>query len=586
MDKDRVAEVLSEIGVLLELKGENPFKSRAYANAARAIQTLEEPIEKLVAENRLGEIKGVGEGLQEKITILVQTGRLPYYEELKASIPAGLVEMLSIPSLGPKKIKALHDRLGISTVEELEAACKAGKVAGLDGFGEKSQAKILEGIEYRRQYASRHLLSAALEVAEPILVELRARNDVTRCDVAGSVRRFKEVIGDVDFIVSSENADAVIECFVTRPGVMSVSAKGSTKASVILSGGIQADIRVVSDREYPFALAYFTGSKEHNIVMRQRAIQRGLRLNEYGLFRSQVETRDPNLCLPCASERDIYEALGLDYIPPELREDKGEFAAAEGHALPRLIELKDIRGSLHNHSNWSDGLNSIAQIASTMSKHGFEYWAITDHSKSSFQANGLDAKRLKQQGEEIKRVNESLAEKGVKFRLLHGTEVDILREGKLDFGDEVLAGLEIVIASLHVPASSEAENTRRLVKAAENPFVHIIGHPTGRLLLEREPYPVNIQAVIDACAETGTWLELNCSPYRLDLDWRLWPQAKSKGVKCAIGPDAHRSEQADWLRLGAGVARKGWLTADDVVNTLDLGSLRKALAAKRSRGKR
>lgn len=583
MDKDRVAEVLLEIGVLLELKGENPFKSRAYANAARAIQALEEPIEKLVAENRLGEIKGIGEGLQEKITILVQTGRLPYYEELKASIPAGLVEMLGIPSLGPKKIKALHERLGISTIEELEAACKAGKVAQLDGFGEKSQAKILEGIQYKRQYASRHLLSAALEVAEPILKDLEGRKDVIRCSVAGSVRRFKEVIGDVDFIVSSENATAVIDFFVTRPGVMSVSAKGGTKASVILSGGIQADIRVVSDREYPFALAYFTGSKEHNIVMRQRAIQRGLRLNEYGLFRSQQETRDPSLCVPCATEADIFKALGLEYIPPELREDKGEFEVAEKGLLPRLIELGDLRGSLHNHSNWSDGVNSLAQIAAKMSELGYEYWAITDHSKSSFQANGLDARRLKQQCDEITKINQTFAEKGKQFRLLTGIEVDILRGGQLDFDDDVLSRLEVVIASLHVPANNEAENTRRLIKAAENPFVHIIGHPTGRLLLEREAYPVNIQAVIEACAETGTWLEFNCSPYRFDLDWRLWPQATSKKVKCAIGPDAHRNEHADWLRIGIGVARKGWLTKEDVVNTLPLSELRQALQNKRTK---
>ncbi|MCX8108848.1 MAG: DNA polymerase/3'-5' exonuclease PolX, partial [Verrucomicrobiae bacterium] len=570
MDKDRVAEILAEIGILLELKGENPFKSRAYANAARIIQGLEEPVEKLVAENRLGQIKGIGEGLQEKITTLVQTGRLPYYEELKASIPAGLVEMLTIPSLGPKKIKALHDKLGINTVEDLEAACKAGKVAELDGFGEKSQAKILEGIQYKRQYASRHLLSAALEVAEPILLELRSRKDVIRCEVAGSVRRFKEVIGDVDFIVSSNDAGAVIDFFVTRPGVMSITAKGGTKASVILAGGIQADIRVVSDREYPFALAYFTGSKEHNIVMRQRAIQRGLRLNEYGLFRSKEETRDPSLCVSCADESDIFAALGLDYIPPELREDNGEFEAAEMHALPGLIRESEIKGSLHNHSNWSDGANSLLQIAAKMIERGFEYWAITDHSKASFQANGLDAKRLKQQCKEIAQINAELADKGQRFRLLTGIEVDILRGGQLDLDDEVLAGLDVVIASLHVPANSEAENTRRLVKAAENPWVHIIGHPTGRLLLEREPYPVNIQALIEACAETGTWIEFNCSPYRFDLDWRLWPRAKAKGVKCAIGLDAHRNEHADWFRVGTGVARKGWLTKDDVVNTLAL----------------
>ncbi len=577
MDKDQVADVLNEIGVLLELKGENPFKSRAYANAARTVEGLDEPIDKLVEGDRLSEVKGIGEGLQEKIKLLVTTGRLPYYEELKASIQPGLVEMLGIPSLGPKKVRALNQRLGVCTIEELEAACKAGKVAALDGFGEKSERRILEGIEHKRQYASRHLLSEALALAEPILNELRKHPDVGRCDVAGSVRRFKEVIGDVDFIASSEKPESVIECFVTRPGIASVTARGATKASVILAGGIQADLRVVGNSEYPFALAYFTGSKEHNIVMRQRAIHRGLRLNEYGLFRSQQETRDPALRVSCRTEQDIFAALDLAYIEPELREDKGEFDAAARHSMPRLIECDDLRGSLHNHSNWSDGRTSLEQIADSMRELGYAYWAITDHSKSSFQANGLDAVRLKKQRGDIQRINDAMAEGGFGFRLLAGTEVDILRDGRLDFDDGILSELEFVIASLHVPASSEAENTKRLVRAAQNPFVHALGHPTGRLLLEREPYPVDIHAVIDACSDTGTWIELNCSPHRFDLDWRLWPYAKSKNVKCLISPDAHRIEHADWLMLGVGMARKGWLTKEDVINTLTLTKLRKAL---------
>jgi len=585
MDKDQVAEVLAEIGVLLELKGENPFKTRAYANAARTLEGLNEPLDRLITEQRLGDLKGIGEALQKKITQLVTTGHLPYYEELKASIPAGLVAMLHIPSLGPKKVKALHERLGLETIEQLEAACRAGQVAALDGFGEKTQSKILEGIAFRRQYASRHLLSDALAVAEPILDQLRGHPEVIRCSTAGSVRRFKEVIGDVDFLVSSHKPAAVIEFFVGQPGVASVTAQGDTKASVILRGGIQADLRVVSDAEYPFALAYFTGSKEHNIVMRHRAIQRGLRLNEYGLFRSHQETRDPALCVPCRTEEEIHAALGLAYIPPELREDKGEFAAAEQHALPRLIEWTDLRGSLHNHSNWSDGRHSLEQTAEYLRELGLAYWAITDHSKSSFQANGLDASRLRRQITEIQLVNRALADADSEFRLLTGIEVDVLRGGRLDFDDDVLAELEVVIASLHVPANNEAENTQRLIRAAENPFVHMLGHLTGRLLLEREPYAVNATAVIDACAATGTWLELNCNPYRFDLDWRLWPYATSKGVKCVISPDAHRNEHAGFLRLGAGVARKGWLTKADVINTLPLTALRQALAAKRKRAR-
>ncbi len=583
MDKEQVAEILVEIGTLLELKGENPFKTRAYANAARAIEGLSEPLTKIVAENRLGEIKGVGEALTKKITELVTTGKLKYYDELKASIPPGLIEMLEIPGLGPKKIQALNQKLGVDSVEKLEAACQNGKVAKLGGFGEKTQANILEGIERRRTYASKHLLNDALSAAELLLDGLRKHPEVIRCSAAGSLRRFKEVIGDIDLLASSKKPAEVIEFFAAQPGIIKVTAEGETKASVILDGGIQCDLRVVSNREFPFALAYFTGSKEHNIVMRQRAIQRGLRLNEYGLFRSKEETRDPKLLVPCQDEAEIFAKLDLPFVPPELREDHGEFAAGEKNDLPRLIEWTDMKGALHNHSAWSDGHNRLEEIAEYMEELGLAYWAITDHSKSSFQANGLDAKRVREQIAEIKKINGQLVERDSDFCLLTGTEVDILRD-RLDFDDELLAELDVVVASLHVPSNNEAENTKRLIRAADNKFVHIIGHLTGRLLLEREPYPVNAQAVIDACAETGTWIELNCNPHRFDLDWRLWPYAKGKGVKCVINPDAHRNEHAGFLRLGAGIARKGWLEQTDVVNTLTLKSLRKELKRKRLDG--
>lgn len=582
MDKQQVADILQEIGVLLELKGENPFKTRAYSNAARAILSLDEPLEMLVAEERLGTIKGIGDALQEKITLLVTTGRLPYYEELKASLPPGLTDLLNIPGLGPKKVKALHEKLGVDNVEQLEAVCKAGKVAGLDGFGEKTQAKILEGIAFRRTYASKHHLDKALLAAEPILENLRQHPAVTRCSTAGSLRRFKETIGDIDFLVSSKNPAAIIEFFTQQPGILNIQAKGETKASVILQGGIQADLRVVSDAEYPFALAYFTGSKEHNIVMRQRAIQRGLRLNEYGLFRSNEETRDPKLRVACATEEEIFRALDLSYIPPELREDRGEFEAAEKGQLPRLVEWTDLKGSLHNHSNWSDGQNTIEEIAAFADGLGCAYWAVTDHSRSSFQARGLEPARLREQLKAVARVNRQLADQGSEFRLLTGSEVDILGEGKLDFDDDLLAELDVVVASIHQGFSqNEAEMTKRLIKAAENRNVHILGHLTGRLLLEREGYKVNQQAVIDACAATGTWIELNSNPYRFDLDWRLWQYAKSKGVKCVINTDSHRHEHAGFLRLGAHVARKGWLEKGDVINTLPLADLRRALRRKR-----
>jgi DNA polymerase (family 10) len=584
MDKDKVAEILTEIGTLLELKGENPFKTRAYVNVARTIEGLNEPLATIVAEKRLGEIKGIGAALEQKITELVETGKLKYYDELKASIAPGLIEMLEISGLGPKKIQAMHKQLGVDSIEKLEAACKAGKVAELDGFGEKTQANILEGIERKRTYASKHLLSDAWLGAEPLLEDLRSHPEVIRCSTAGSLRRFKEIIGDIDLLASSKNAASVIEFFVSQPGIVKILARGETKASVILEGGIQCDLRVVSDAEFPFALAYFTGSKEHNIVMRQRAIARGLRLNEYGLFKSKEETRDAKLLVSCKTEEDIFTKLDLAFVPPELREDHGEFLAAEKNDLPKLVEWSDLKGALHNHSNWSDGKNTLEEIADYMEELGLEYWAITDHSKAAFQANGLDTKRLHEQILEIKKLNEKIAARGSEFRLLTGSEVDILKDG-LDFEDDVLAELEVVVASLHVPSGSETENTKKLIRAAENPFVHMLGHLTGRLLLEREPYPVNVHAVIDACAATGTWIELNCNPHRLDLDWRHWPYATSKGVKCVINPDAHRNAHAGFLRLGAGVARKGWLEKNDVVNTWSRTKLKVELQRKRDKHK-
>src|SRR5260221_910283 len=338
MDKDKIAEILVEMGVLLELKGENPLKTRAYTNAARTLENLEEPLDRLIAEDRLGDIKGIGEALQKKITELATTDCLKYYEELKASIPAGLLAMLEIPGLGPKKIKVLHDKLGLTTIEQLEQACKDGKVAELAGFGEKTQTNILEGINRRRTYAARHLLVEALSVAEPLLESLRGLPDVIRCSIGGSLRRFKEVIGDIDFVVSSKNPEKVLEFFTTQPAVVSVTAKGGTKASVILPGGIQSDLRVVSDAEYPFALLYFTGNKEHNIAMRQRAIQRGLRLNEYGLFKTKEETAHPKLLCTWKNRDDNFSELRLIYIPPELREDMCKFSAHEKGHLPRLVE--------------------------------------------------------------------------------------------------------------------------------------------------------------------------------------------------------------------------------------------------------
>jgi len=584
MDKGEVAEILISIATLLELKGENPFKTRAYHNAARALDSLEEPLDKIVAEHRLSEVKGIGESLQKRITELVTTGRMGYYEDLKAATPPGLVAMLSIPGVGPKKIKVLHDELGLKTIEELEMACKNGAVAKLKGFGEKTAANICEGIERQRAYASRHLISDVLQAAEPLLESLRLHPDVIRCSTAGSLRRHREIVGDLDLLASSKQPTEVINFFTQQPGIIKVLAKGETKASVLLEGGIQSDLRVVSDSEFPFALMYFTGSKEHNIVMRQRAIERGLRLNEYGLFRSKTETRDPKLLVSCRTEDEVFQQLGLHFIAAEMREDLGEFGVAEKGPLPRLIEWTDLKGSLHNHSTWSDGKQTPAEIARCMQELGLAYWAVTDHSKASFQAKGLQIEQVREQLKELKAINQKLADEGSPFRLLSGTEVDILRDGQLDFPDDLLAELDVVIASVHQSFNlTEAENTARLISAAKNPYVHILGHLTGRRLLEREAYKINHHALIDTCAATGTWIELNASPYRFDMDWRFWPYAKGKGVKCAINCDAHRFEQAGYLRLGAGIARKAGLARDDVVNTLPLEKLKQELRKKRER---
>jgi len=581
MDKDAVAAILKEIGVFLELKGENPFKTRAYVNGARIIEGLTEPLETLIKEERLGDIKGIGGALVEKITELVETGKLEYYEELKGSIPPGLIEMLDINGMGPKKVKAVHEKLKIKTIKQLENACKKGELAELDGFGKKSEEKILEGIEFKRQHASHHHRHKMLLVAEPILGDLRSHPDVIRCDIAGSLRRGKEVSGDIDFLVSAKKSENIIKAFTTQEGILSILASGNTKASVLLEGGIQADLRVVDDSEFASALAYFTGSKEHNIVMRSRAISRGLRLNEYGLFKSNEETRDPKLRLKCKTEEDIFSALDLAYVPPELREDRGEFEAAENNNIPQLIEWTHLKGSLHNHSNWSDGKETLEEIATHMSGLGLAYWAITDHSKASFQANGLDSDRVKKQIKDITTLNKKLEDEGTGFRLLSGIEVDVLKKG-LDFDDELLNKLEVVVASMHLAGSDEKGNTKRLIKAAENPNVHMLGHLSGRLLLERGPQKLNQLAVIDACAETGTWIELNANPYRLDLDWRHWQYAKTQGVKCVINCDAHRIEHAGFLRIGTDIARKGWLTKSDVINTLPLPKLLNELKRKRS----
>lgn len=580
MTKDEIAEILESIARLLELKGENPFKIRAYANAARALETLGEDLPKMIAENRLQEVEGIGKAIAEKITTLVQTGRLEYYENLRDAFPPEISVLFELPGLGAKKIKALYETLGISSITKLERACRAGKVAPLPGFGAKTSENILRAIEQHRKSLGQFRLGDVMALAEGLLEDLRGHPSVILAQIAGSYRRKKEIVRDLDFIVSTRRAVEVFEDFVNHPLVESVVARGDTKTSVLLVSGIQCDLRAVTGTEYPFALNYFTGSKEHNVRMRTRALDRGWSLNEYRF--SKAEGRELKEALPeIRTETDIYQALSLAYIEPELREDRGEFEAAESGRLPELIEWPNLRGTFHCHTTDSDGRATLEDMAGAAQELGFQYLGIADHSKSSIQANGLDEKRLAAQVARIRQFNQS--RDGV--HLFAGTECDIRRDGSLDFSDEILAQLDYVVASVHASfALSEAAMTNRILRAMTNPYVTMLGHLTGRLLLTREPYKVNIAAVIEAAAETRTVIELNANPRRLDMDWRWWPLAKEKGVKCAINPDAHSVSGLQDVIFGVGAARKGWLSREDVINTLPLGRIEEVLMTKRMNG--
>ena len=577
MNKDEIAGVFENIARLLELKGENPFKVRAYTHAARALETLSEPLETLIAEERLTAVDGIGKATGEKITELSTHNRLDYYDHLREEFPPDILTLFEIQGLGAKKIKALWDTLKVHSVTSLERACKDGSVAALPGFGEKTAANILKGIEHMRSHAGEFLFGDVAHIAEGLLDDLRGHPDVNLAQIAGSFRRKKEIVRDLDFIVSTKQPEAVMAFFTTHPLVENVLAHGATKSSVILKSGVQCDLRAVTGPEFPFALNYFTGSKEHNVRMRSRALSRGWSLNEYRF--SAAEGRELREPLPeVHEEADIYRALGLDHVEPELREDRGEIDAAEKHKLPHLIEWTNLRGTFHNHTTASDGRATLENMVAAAKELGLEYLGIADHSKASFQASGLDETRLAAQVARIAELN--AADKD--FRIFAGTECDILKDGSLDFADEVLATLDYVVASVHSSFTMpEAEMTNRIIRACENPHVTMLGHLTGRLLLSREPYQLNIPAILDAAAATGTIIELNASPRRLDLDWRWWPLAKEKGVKCAINPDAHTTAGLQDLIFGVGIARKGWLTKNDVINTLPLTRIESILKAKR-----
>ena len=575
--KDDVASALSEIAIFMELKGENPFKTRAYQNAVRIIQTMTGDLKKMAEENRLSELPGIGKALQEKITELVITGRLPYLEELKASFPPHLTDLFDIPGLGPKKIKLLYEKLGIDSVESLEKACLEDRVAHIPTLGKKTQANILSRIAQRKIFSEKHRYGDVIPLAEALVSSLRQCPAVIRISMAGSFRRGKEIVKDLDLLASSSQPKEVMDYFVSLPFVIETVNYGDTKSSVLLEDGLACDLRVVSDIEYPYALHHFTGSKEHNIAMRQRAIERGMKMSEWGLFQviqTSKKSEPVEELILCKTEEDIFKKLDLDYIPPELREDLGEIAAAEKHGIPKLIDWTDLRGTFHCHTTASDGRNSLQEMAETAQVLGLEYLGIADHSKASFQANGLTEERLFHQVKEIRKWNYNSKE----LQLLAGCEVDILKNGQLDFSNDVLKQLDYVVASVHNSFSQdETVMTQRLIKAIENEHVTFIAHLTGRLLLEREGYAVNIKKVIEACAANGTWLELNANPYRLDMDWRWWKLARDLGVKCVINPDAHHTSQFAFLKIGVNIARKGWLRKEDVVNTLPLNKIKEIL---------
>ena len=583
MDKAQIAEVLEKIATLLELKDENVFKIRAYTNAARSLETWGGNISDLRDEATLEKIPGIGKAIASKIKELVETGALKFYDELRAEFPADILELFSLPGLGAKKIKALHEKLEVSSIAQLQTACEQGRVAELPGFGKTTQEKISRAIADRTKHAGSFQLGAIAAEAEIIQNDLRALPDALHVCIAGSYRRRKEIVRDLDFIVATSNPAAITEAFVRHALVESVIAQGPTKSSVRLRSGIQSDLRVVSAADYPFALNYFTGSKEHTVVLRSRALQRGWTLNEYRFAPAPIDPaskrKKTNAKIPAVrDEAELYRALEFDYIPPELRENCGEFDAAAEGQLPRLIEPENLRGTFHCHTTASDGHNTLEEMAGAAQELGLQYLGIADHSRSSIQAHGLDRTKLRAQTAAIMKLNSEYED----FRIFSGVECDILRDGSLDFDDETLADLDYVVASVHSSFQMpEAEMTRRIIRAISNPYVTMLAHPTGRLLLKREPYALDIPAILDAAAETGTWIEINAAPKRLDLDWRWWPLAKEKGVKCVINPDAHRTERLQELWYGIGVARKGWLTKNDVMNCLPLGKIENALARKR-----
>ncbi len=567
MTNQDIARIFYNIAEILEIQGENPFKIRAYIKAAQTVESYTKELSEIKDTEELKNLPGIGEKIALKIKELVETNKLEMYEKLKKSEFAPLVELLEVPGMGPKHVRLVYDKLGIKTLDQLEKAARKGKLRGLPGLGEKTEQNILKGIEQERRHKERYPLGEILPKAESIVSQLKKVKEVKDISLAGSLRRMKGTIADVDILVSSTKPKVISDAFVKLPEVQNVLSQGATKSSIVTKDGIQMDLRVVKPESYGSARHYFTGSKAHNIRIRSLGIDRGLKVNEYGVFKGKKSVAGK-------TEEEVFKSVGLPYIPPEIREDWGEIEAAQKKKLPHLIELKDIKGDLHIHSNWTDGRSTIEEMAQAARKMGYQYIALCDHSPTIGITNGLTPERIKKRKKEIDAVNKKL--KG--FKVLNGAEVDIKSNGKMDFEDDILRELELVIGAVHTKFSQPREEmTRRIIQAIENPHVHIIAHPTGRLLGKRDPYEVDMDKLLDAAKANGKIMELNAFPDRLDLNDINCRKAKEKGVKIAISTDSHWTEHLHWIKYGIATAKRGWLEPEDVVNTLSLEKLLKIL---------
>jgi DNA polymerase (family 10) len=572
MKNQEIAKFFSEIADLLEIKGENPFRIRAYRRASQNIESFAKDLAE-TPEKELMEIPGIGKDLAGKIIEYVKTGRLSVYEELRKQMPQGIAEILSIPGIGPKTARLISTKIKIKNIDDLERLAKEGKLRGLPGIQAKTEENILKGIAMVKRRTERQPIGRVLPIAEDILAQLRQTAPIKEIFLAGSLRRWKDTIKDIDILATSGAPKEVMNVFIHLPQAKDVLAHGTTKSSIVTREGLQVDLRVVEENSLGSALCYFTGSKEHNIRLREMALKNGLKINEYGIFRTATGRK-----IGGRNEDDIYKALELPFIPPEIREDHGEIEAAAAGQLPKLINIADIKGDLHVHTKWSDGSHDFEELASEAKKRGYEYIAITDHSKSLGIARGMSEEQVLRQNREIKEINKKLKN----FKLLSGIEVDIRSDGTLDYPAKVLRELDIVVASIHSGFRQDREQlTKRLISAMKNPHVSVIAHPTGRLMGERAPYDADLDEVLKTASETGTAMEINAYPFRLDLNDIYAKRAKEMGIPLVISTDTHMTSHFGYMIYGVSVAKRGWLEKKNVLNTYDYETLMKRLAAKK-----